>query len=94
MDQVNAILDTARAAQPNTTLQNDDHHRRISPALRDTRNYYREDDIRFIVRHGLAVVPVTLMFACGDHRTAVSGWVRDHFCTSGHSGWGLVSSTG
>jgi RND superfamily putative drug exporter len=61
MDQVNAILDTARAAQPNTTLQGATISIGGFPAaLRDTRDYYR-DDIRFIVLATVAVVLVTLM---------------------------------
>ncbi len=61
MDQVNAILETARAAQPNTTLQNATITIGGYPAaLRDTRNYYR-DDIRFIVLATVFVVLVTLM---------------------------------
>lgn len=61
MDQVNTILDTARAAQPNTTLQGATITIGGFPAaLRDTRDYYR-DDIRFIVLATVIVVLVTLM---------------------------------
>lgn len=61
MDQVNAILDTARAAQPNTTLQGATITIGGFPAaLRDTRDYYRAD-IRFIVLATVIVVLVTLM---------------------------------
>ncbi len=61
MDQVNAIRDTARAAQPNTTLQGATITMGGYPvALRDTRDYYR-DDIRFIVIATVIVVLLTLM---------------------------------
>ena len=61
MDQVNDILDTARAAQPNTTLQDATITIGGYPAaLRDTRDYYRED-IRFIVAATVVVVLITLM---------------------------------
>jgi RND superfamily putative drug exporter len=61
MDQVNTILDTARAAQPNTTLAGATISIGGYPAaLRDTRDYYR-DDIRFIVAATMVVVLLTLM---------------------------------
>lgn len=61
MDQVNTILDTARAAQPNTTLQGATITIGGYPAaLRDTRDYYR-GDIRFIVLATVVVVLMTLM---------------------------------
>ena len=61
MDQVNVILDTARAAQPNTTLAGATISMGGFPAaLRDTRDYYRED-IRFIVAATVVVVLLTLM---------------------------------
>lgn len=61
MDQVNAILDTARAAQPNTTLQGATISMGGFPAaLRDTRDYYR-DDIRYIVAVTVVVVLIILM---------------------------------
>jgi len=61
MDQVNAILATARAAQPNTALSD----AKISMAgftvgLKDTRDYYNHD-IRFIIAITLLVVLLTLM---------------------------------
>lgn len=61
MDQVNAITDAARGAQPNTALAD----AKISLAgypvtLRDTRNYY-EHDIRFIIAVTLIVVLLTLI---------------------------------
>lgn len=61
MDQVNAILSTARAAQPNTALSD----AKISMAgftvgLKDTRDYYNHD-IRFIIAITLLVVLLTLM---------------------------------
>ncbi len=61
MDQVGAILDTARAAQPNTTLEGATISIGGYPAaLRDTRDFYR-DDIRFIVAATVVVVLLTLM---------------------------------
>ncbi len=61
VDQVSAILDTARAAQPNTTLEGATISIGGYPAaLRDTRDYYRED-IRFIVLATVLVVLLTLM---------------------------------
>ncbi|GBE65031.1 putative membrane protein, MmpL family [Mycobacterium sp. MFM001] len=61
MDQVNTITQTARGAQPNTTLAD----ATISMAgytvgLKDTRDYYRHD-IRFIIAVTLIVVLLTLM---------------------------------
>lgn len=61
MDQVNAIRDTARAAQPNTSLAGATITMGGFPvALRDTRDYYRAD-IRFIVVATIVVVLMTLM---------------------------------
>jgi RND superfamily putative drug exporter len=61
MDQVNVILETARAAQPNTTLQGATITIGGFPAaLRDTRDYYR-GDIRFIVMATVIIVLLTLM---------------------------------
>ncbi len=61
MDQVNAISDTARGAQPNTTLADASISMGGFPAaLRDTRDYY-EHDIRFIIGVTLAVVLLTLI---------------------------------
>jgi putative drug exporter of the RND superfamily len=61
MDQVNSIGDTARGAQPNTTLADASVSMGGFPAaLRDTRDYY-EQDIRFIIIVTLAVVLLTLM---------------------------------
>jgi RND superfamily putative drug exporter len=61
MDQVNAILDTARAAQPNTSLADATISMGGYPvALRDTRDYYRAD-IRYIVIATTVVVLLTLM---------------------------------
>jgi putative drug exporter of the RND superfamily len=61
MDQVNAILATARGAQPNTKLAD----AKISMAgytvgLKDTRDYYQHD-IRFIIAVTLIVVLLTLI---------------------------------
>jgi len=61
MDQVNQILDTARSAQPNTTLADATISIGGYPAaLRDTRDYYQQD-IRFIIAATLIVVLMTLM---------------------------------
>ncbi len=61
MDQVNAITDTARGAQPNTTLADASVTMAGYPVtLRDTRNYY-DHDIRFIIAVTLVVVLLTLM---------------------------------
>jgi RND superfamily putative drug exporter len=61
MDQVNAIGDTARGAQPNTALADASISMGGFPAaLRDTRDYY-ERDIRFIIFATVAVVLLTLM---------------------------------
>jgi putative drug exporter of the RND superfamily len=61
MDQVNAISDTARGAQPNTTLADATVSMAGYPVtLRDTRNYY-EHDIRFIIAVTLVVVLLTLI---------------------------------
>ncbi len=61
MDQVNEIGDTARSAQPNTTLADATISMGGFPAaLRDTRDYYRHD-IRFIIAATLIVVLLTLM---------------------------------
>jgi RND superfamily putative drug exporter len=60
MDQVNAISDTARGAQPNTTLADASVSMAGYPVtLRDTRNYY-DHDIRFIIVVTLVVVLLTL----------------------------------
>lgn len=61
MDQVNAILATAKGAQPNTTLSD----AKISMAgytvgLKDTRDYYQHD-IWFIIATTLLVVLLTLI---------------------------------
>jgi RND superfamily putative drug exporter len=61
MDQVNAILATARGAQPNTALAD----ATVSMAgytvgLKDTRDYYQHD-IRFIIAVTLFVVLLTLI---------------------------------
>ncbi|MDH6243367.1 RND family transporter [Mycobacterium sp. OTB74] len=61
MDQVNEIRDTAHGAQPNTTLADASVSMGGYPvALRDTRDYYR-DDIRFIIIMTVAVVLLILM---------------------------------
>ena len=61
MDQVNAILATAKGAQPNTALSD----AKVSMAgytvgLKDTRDYYQHD-IRFIIAVTLLVVLLTLI---------------------------------
>ncbi|MCT7658838.1 MMPL/RND family transporter [Mycobacterium deserti] len=61
MDQVTAISDTARGAQPNTALADASISMGGFPAaLKDTRDYY-EKDIRFIIAVTLVVVLLTLM---------------------------------
>lgn len=61
MDQVNAISDAARSAQPNTTLADATISMGGYPAaLRDTRDYYQKD-IRFIIAITMIVVLLTLM---------------------------------
>jgi len=61
MDQVNAISDTARGAQPNTALADASISMGGYPAaLRDTRDYY-QNDIRFIVVVTVVVVLLILM---------------------------------
>ena len=61
MDQVDAINDVARGAQPNTMLADATISMGGYPAaLRDTRDYY-ERDIRFIIVATLIVVLLTLV---------------------------------
>ena len=61
MDQVNRILDTARSAQPNTALADATITVGGYPvALRDTRDYYRQD-IRFVIAATVVVVLLILM---------------------------------
>ncbi|OBB10791.1 hypothetical protein A5662_08275 [Mycobacteriaceae bacterium 1482268.1] len=61
MDQVNAISDAARSAQPNTQLADAEISMGGFPAsLRDTRDYY-EHDIRFIIVMTLIVVLLILI---------------------------------
>lgn len=61
MDQVNTIRDTARGAQPNTSLSDATVSMGGYPvALKDTRDYY-QDDIRFIIIVTIAVVLLILM---------------------------------
>jgi RND superfamily putative drug exporter len=61
MDQVNAISNTAKGAQPNTTLADASISMGGYPvALRDTRDYYQQD-IRFIITVTILVVLLTLM---------------------------------
>ena len=56
MDQVTAILDTAHAAQPNTTLADATISMNgLTPVLRDTRDYYYRD-LRLIVTTTILVV--------------------------------------
>jgi RND superfamily putative drug exporter len=60
MDQVNAISETARGAQPNTALADASVSMAGYPVtLRDTRIYY-EHDIRFIIVVTIVVVLLTL----------------------------------
>ena len=61
MDQVNAITDAARSAQPNTALSDASISMAGYPVtLRDTRDYYQHD-IRFIIAVTLIVVLLTLI---------------------------------
>ena len=61
MDQVGAILATARGAQPNTALADATVSvTGYTAGLRDTRDYYQRD-IRFIIAVTLAVVLLTLV---------------------------------
>ena len=61
MDQVNAIIDTAKGAQPNTTLADASISMSGYPVtLRDTRDYY-DHDIRLIVVVTVIVVLLILM---------------------------------
>ena len=61
MDQVKTILDTAKGAQPNTTLANASISMSGYPVtLRDTRDYYKSD-IRLIVTVTVLVVLFILM---------------------------------
>ncbi|OHV04533.1 hypothetical protein BKN37_09560 [Mycobacterium talmoniae] len=61
MDQVNAIIDTARGAQPNTALADASISMTgYSVGLRDTRDYYN-GDIRFIVVVTIMVVLLILI---------------------------------
>ncbi|OBH33324.1 hypothetical protein A5692_14210 [Mycobacterium sp. E342] len=61
MDQVNAIADTARGAQPNTALADASIAMAGYPVtLRDTRDFY-EHDIKFIIAVTIIVVLLTLI---------------------------------
>lgn len=61
MDQINAITDVARGAQPNTALADATVSMvGYTATLRDTRDYYRHD-IRFIITVTVLVVLFTLI---------------------------------
>ena len=61
MDQVNAVIDSARSAQPNTLLADAEISMSgYSVTLRDTRDYYNSD-IRFIILATVLVVMAILM---------------------------------
>jgi RND superfamily putative drug exporter len=61
MDQVNSIIDTARQAQPNTTLADAKVSMAgISVGLRDTRDYYNKD-FNFIIVTTVVIVFLILM---------------------------------
>ena len=61
MDQVNAILDTAKQAQPNTTLSDAKVSLAgISVGLRDTRDYYNRD-FNFIIAATVIIVFLILV---------------------------------
>ena len=80
MDQVNDILDTARAAQPNTTLQDATITIGGYPAaLRDTRDYYREGHPIHRRRDRRRRPDHPDDPAAGHRRTALSGWLRGDF---------------
>ena len=67
MDQVNTILDTAKGAQPNTTLAGASISISGYPVtLRDTRYYY-DRDIRFIV-----VVTIIVVLLLLQHRQSIT----------------------
>jgi RND superfamily putative drug exporter len=69
MDQVNAILDTARQAQPNTTLADAKVSMAgISVGLRDTRDYY-DKDFNFII---LTTVIIVFLILVGLLRAIVA----------------------
>ena len=61
MDQVNSIIDTARKAQPNTTLADAKVSMAgISVGLRDTRDYYNKD-FQFIIVATIVIVLLILI---------------------------------
>jgi RND superfamily putative drug exporter len=61
MDQVNAIMDTARGAQPNTALSDASISMTgFTVTLRDTRDYYN-GDIRFIILMTIIIVLLILI---------------------------------
>ncbi|MCW2652474.1 MAG: putative rane protein MmpL family [Mycobacterium sp.] len=69
MDQVNSITDTARNSQPNTALADAKISMAgISPGLRDTRDYYNQDE-RFIV---IATVIIVLLILIALLRSIVA----------------------
>lgn len=69
MDQVNAITDTARKAQPNTTLEDAKISMAgISVGLRDTRDFY-DNDFRYIV---IATVLIVFMILAALLRAIVA----------------------
>ncbi len=62
MDQVTAILDTARAAQPNTTLADATISMNgLTPSLRDTRDYYYRDLKLIVITTILVVLSILIV---------------------------------
>ena len=62
MDQVNAVLDVARGAQPNTTLADASIGMTgLTVSLRDTRDYYRQDLQRIVITTILVVLTILIV---------------------------------
>lgn len=62
MDQVNAVLEAARSAQPNTTLADATIGMTgLTVSLRDTRDYYHQDLTRIIITTILVVLGILIL---------------------------------
>ena len=62
MDQVNAVLDAARGAQPNTALADASIGMTgLTVTLRDTRDYYRQDLQRIVITTILVVLTILIV---------------------------------
>ena len=62
MDQINAITETARSAQPNTTLSEASISMTgLTVTLRDTRDYYYQDLIRIVMTTILVVLGILVI---------------------------------